>query len=330
MRPPEPLPRVLGVAFSVAQARAHGVGKKRLFFEDLRRPFHGVRLVVGAERETPRQPDAMLNGESTTDRYSVALRREELLIRALACRLRPGQFFSHRSAALLWGMPLPYQPTPELHLGVIRPQRAPRLAGTFGHSLLPHRCGTVSCKGIPVTDPATTWASLGNLPIPDLVAAGDFLARKYRPGHGRPSPRRMPLVTIEELRAKAALGRWNGNSRLRSAVELIREDAWSPRESLTRLQLLLAGLPEPGLNIDVYATNGAFLGCVDMVYPQYKIGVEYQGELHRGSYAKDIERVERLRAEGWIIIQVSRVLLARPSELTKRVGEALRSRGWQG
>lgn len=330
MTPPELLPLALGTAFSVAQARALGVRTGRLFLQDLQRPFHGVRLIGDSESGAIRQPSASLSGGGTNARYASARRREELFIRALACRLQPGQFFSHRSAALLWGMPLPYRPAPELHLGVIRPQRAPRVNGTIGHSLLAGRCSTVRRQGIPVTDPATTWASLGNLPLPELVAAGDFLARRYRLGYGRPTPGRKPLATIEELRAKVELGRWDGNSRLRSAVELIREDAWSPRESVTRLELLSAGLPEPELNIDVYAVNGAFLGCVDMVYLQYKVGVEYQGELHLGSYAEDIERVERLRAAGWIIIQVSRVLLARPAELVSRLGDALRSRGWNG
>lgn len=118
--------------------------------------------------------------------------------------------------------------------------------------------------------------------------------------------------------------------RLEHALTLIREDAWSPRETTTRLQLVRGGLPEPVLNTDVVDVAGRFLACLDMAYPEYRVAVEYQGELHHNSYARDIERVERLRAAGWIVIQVSRVLAANPAELVCRVGAALRSRGWQG
>ena len=118
--------------------------------------------------------------------------------------------------------------------------------------------------------------------------------------------------------------------RLRTALKLVREDSWSPRESTTRVTLVMAGLPEPELNIDVYDRNGIFIGCSDMAYPRYKVGVEYHGQQHAERYAQDIERLERFRADGWEILQVTKAVERRPETLVARVTWALRKRGWNG
>lgn len=96
-----------------------------------------------------------------------------------------------------------------------------------------------------------------------------------------------------------------------------------------RVHLVVAGLPEPALNVDVFDDNGSFLGCVDMVYPQLKIAIEYQGDIHSATWAHDVERVERLRADGWIVLQITRELARDPRTMVGRVEDALRSRGWR-
>lgn len=183
--------------------------------------------------------------------------------------------------------------------------------------------------GIPVTDPASTWASLGELSVDQLVIAGDYFVRKYRQGVGRRDAGRQPLCRLDELAAALSRGRWDGMPGLRRALPLIREDSWSPQETATRVALVRAGLPEPDLNRDVFDARGSFLGCLDLVWPRWKVAVEYHGQQHAITYASDIERVERLRAAGWVVIQVTRVLASRPSELTARVAQSLVSRGWR-
>ena len=116
----------------------------------------------------------------------------------------------------------------------------------------------------------------------------------------------------------------------RRALSLVREDSWSPRESATRVLLVTSGLPEPELNSDIFDDQGYFLGCLDMVFPQYKVAVEYQGRQHASTYSSDIERIEALRAAGWDVIQVTSTLLSRPTVLVKRVATALQRRGWGG
>jgi len=312
-----PLPPQLGRGFSVAEAKLLGVTPDRLRALDLQRPFHGVR-VVGAEFPAP------------STRFDAALKHELALIVALGRRLVEGQFIAGRSAALLWGVPMPHRNTPELHLGVFKPLRSPRVHGVIGHAFAPGRVALCETDGLPVLTPAYTFATLGQLPFLDLVAIGDFLARKYRPGVNRKNVGKPPLATLEELHRVVADGRWRGAPKLREALALIREDSWSPKESLTRVLLVQGGLPEPELNVDLFDRSGRFLACVDMLYRKYRVVVEYNGEQHGERYAEDVERIERLRAEGWAVVIVTKALVNQPWRLVARVAQELRKAGWPG
>jgi very-short-patch-repair endonuclease len=60
------------------------------------------------------------------------------------------------------------------------------------------------------------------------------------------------------------------------------------------------------------------------------VAIEYQGQFHGAQYARDIARIERLRAAGWVVIQVSSELLfGNPEQLVRRVRTALSERGWR-
>ncbi|MFE6735021.1 hypothetical protein [Microbacterium sp. NPDC057650] len=180
----------------------------------------------------------------------------------------------------------------------------------------------IEASGIRIASSPTMWAQLGAWSIFDLVALGDYLCRVRRPGYGRKDVGRAPFTTIAELRATVAAGRWGHVRRLREAVDLVREDSWSPRESRLRLDIVFAGLPEPMLNHDVYDDHGRFLGCVDLAYPDRKIAIEYQGALHSRQYAADIERIAALRAAGWIVIEVTSA--SRTDDVLARIRHALR------
>lgn len=312
-----PLPPELGSAFSVADALRLGATPGRLRSSDLTRNFRGTRSRVPAE-------------EVSGDRFAWARKRERALIEELSQRLVGTQFISHRSAAVLWGAPLPFASPPELHVCALAPDRAPRVCGAVGHRILPERCTVERIGAIPVSSAASTWVMLGalKLSITQLVVAGDHLVRMYRAGYGRPDAGRPPLTSREQLAGLLALGGWSGAPRLRRAWELIREDSWSPRESMLRLGLVQAGLPEPALNVDVFDGGGRFLACLDMAYLDYRVGAEYHGEQHATSYAADVERLARLRADGWIVVEVTRAAWNRSGVVAERVARALRERGW--
>lgn len=226
MRPPTPLPDELGDEFSVAQARRLGVSARRLRARDLARPFPGVRVRI---HPLASRPSAQPSGAGDHP-HEVARAHEAARLRALAARASPDQFFSHRSAAVLWGAPLPPpRSSSELHLATLRPNRAPRVTGVRGHSFMADRVRVQLLEGrIAVTDPASTWASLGELSVDQLVIAGDYFVRKYRQGVGRRDAGRQPLCRLDELAAALSRGRWDGMPGLRRALPLIREDSWSP------------------------------------------------------------------------------------------------------
>jgi hypothetical protein len=319
MRTPQPLPPELGPIFSVAEARAQGVGRRRLAGNDLHVPFRGVRTVPPATASTAPPDHAALEDRAQETRARAA---------AYARRMRPAEFFSHLTAAVLWGAPV--SPVDELlDVSVYGDAGLPRGRGVRGHRADPRTTMTTELAGLRVASAASVWASLGPLPVETLVMIGDFFCRVWREGFLRPDVGREPLTTRAKLAAALGAGRRVGASHLRAALELIREDSWSPMESLCRVILVMAGLPEPLLNVDVYSTDGEFLACVDLVFPAYRVAVEYQGQLHGARYAKDIERIEALRRDGWIIIQVTSALIGRRQLLVARVSEALESRGWR-
>lgn len=315
MRKPEALPRELGSVFGVADARDVGVQRGTLRHARFERPFRGVRVLPD---DRPPSDDPFLRQEHA--RRAAA--------RAWLPRMLDTQFFSHETAAAIWGAPLPLDGDPSngfpVHVSVFGAAPLPRAPGVVGHRASPATSEITTRGTVRATSPASTWAGLGRLALPDLVALGDFFCRVWRPGVGRQHAGRPPLATREELQSAVDAGRRVGNPRLRQALELIREDSWSPRESHVRCILLAAGLPEPELNIDVFDDDGRFLACLDLAYPRRRTAIEYHGTVHAAHYAADVERMSRLRAAGWTVIEVTAALLARPDDLAARVRAALR------
>jgi uncharacterized protein DUF559 len=120
-----------------------------------------------------------------------------------------------------------------------------------------------------------------------------------------------------------------GIRRLRTALDLADGGAESPKETELRLLLVRDGLPGPVTQILV-VKQGHKPRRVDMGWPQWKIGVEYDGEQHFANpddYADDIVRLEFLAAQGWIIVRVSaRQLRYARDEILRRVRNALELR----
>ncbi|GAA4771531.1 hypothetical protein [Microbacterium gilvum] len=317
------IPIHLGDAFAVRDAVAAGVGEKRLRAADLERPFRGVR----------RRPSEPVRVDDPYERQRVERVR---MARAYIPRLKPGHFFCRETAASAWGGPLPVGFTPDgrvaqerelgVHVGAFEPDALPRAAGVIRHRMQAEMTQLREHDGLLLTSPATTWASLGTLRMPDLIALGDYFCRVWREGVGRPDAGRASLATIAQLRRAMDSGRWRGIVALREAIGWIRLDAWSPRESIVRFELVSGGLPEPELNVDVFDDAGRFLGCVDMAYRAQRVAVEYLGMIHGAAWAADVERIAALRAAGWIVIEVTAPLFAEPRELVRRVRAALRAR----
>lgn len=199
---PRPLPSSLGRVFSVAAAKDAGVSPRRLRSRDLDRPFRGVRVRFGSP---------------AADDVDAHLRA----VLAYAATMPEAQFFSHVTAAVLWGLPLPQDvlraAMPDV--AVLGPGRTPRSGGVRGHRLV--HASTRVCRhplwGVQVLAPASTWATLGAvLPdVRDLVAAGDAVVRAPCSVGIRPHWRRS-TTSRHPSQADGGLG-WSGCvSRFRS------------------------------------------------------------------------------------------------------------------
>lgn len=313
------LPEMLGPHFSTGTALANGVTKARLRGRDLERPFHGVR-----SRRTDEPRGAAQDARAERER--VVLARAE----ALAQRLTPGEFFSHVTAAVIWGIPLPsgLLDPDDLDVAVFSPHRNPSGRGVRGHEVAA-RLASLRVHpetGLVVASPASTWAMLGAVlrNVHDLVAAGDAVVRE--PMH----PDHPPALTgTADLHRAMCAGRRVGIRALREAYPLIRTRSASRKESQTRMVLRDAGLPEPLLNHPVCDARGDFIGRVDLAYPARKVAIEYEGRQHLldpEQWALDIRRYERLHAAGWLVIRVVAEDLENPHVLVARVRAALARR----
>lgn len=135
---------------------------------------------------------------------------------------------------------------------------------------------------------------------------------------------RRRLITADDL-AEWRVGR------LGRVAALARPGADSARETMLRLLMVLAGLPEPELQVDLGDVAG-WIGRVDTYFREFKVVIEYEGDGHRkrGQWTKDIDRYERLRRAGYHVVRVTSEHMLNPAALVARIHEELRSHGYRG
>jgi very-short-patch-repair endonuclease len=270
-------PELRSGPFSVANARASGIGPPRLRRSDLRRPHHGIRVS---------------GGKAPTD---VAERCRELFP-----ALPDAAVFSHTTAAQLLGLPLPgWAQTDAIHVAVPPPLRAPRRDGVIGHQLMVDE--SIEVDGLPVAPPVETWVQLAALlRVDDLVLAGDALVRRHEP---------LARMSSLEQATTAASGR-PGIRRLREAQPLVRARTDSPMETVLRLRILRSGLPEPTVNHVIHARDRSY--HADLAYPGENLAIEYDGDQHRtdaAQYHVDVDRLWAIESAGWRVLRLNRTHL---------------------
>ncbi|KAA1422417.1 DUF559 domain-containing protein [Mumia zhuanghuii] len=225
---------------------------------------------------------------------------------------------SHLTALRLWGLevrglfPLHFSTNTESR--VRRDEiRLHRRRGRL-RAYVRHR---IACTG-----PDRTYVDCAaqRLTLPELVQAADHLIHA---GH----------TTLAELRAYLDQCHIDGVVRARRAFAYVRERVESPMETLVRLVLVFARLPEPDPNPDVLDAAGRFVARCDLVYWKYRVIVEYDGAWHERSKkqrARDRTRREALERLGWTIIVILDDDLANKKAIVWRVYGALRDNGYDG
>jgi hypothetical protein len=200
---------------------------------------------------------------------------------------------SGRSAAALWGADALVRGEP-VEVTVPAPGRVRPAPGlTVVRSRLP--AGDITAwAGTPVTTPGRTAFDLARrLRLVEAVVSVDAMLAAR-------------LVTPADLAASAAVRPgWPGIAQLRLVLRLCDAGAESPQESRLRMVLIGGGLPRPVCQHEVRDAHGVFVARLDLAYPQWRLGIEYEGDHHRGRgvFQQDLRRLNALRACGWTVLR---------------------------
>lgn len=325
MRSPVPLPEGLsGRPLSVTEAISGGIGRERLRRRDLATPFAGVRSPAYGD-DTRLLADILADPDSPeywTRVRALVLARARSYQRRMSDRV----VFSHATAAHIHGFYLPSRLATDLtlHVATAVPGRRPRTRGVRSHLVPDGRVIAISVDGLLTTAPLDTWCTLASvLSLDQTVIIADQLMERQH-----------PVATFAELSraVRSHTGR-HGAKLLRAALPLARARTDSPMETQLRLILARAGLPEPLVNHPVLNRFGVELRLGDLVYPRFRVLVEYDGWRHRDDphqFERDIDRLAEAMEDGWRVIRVHRGMLGDNAHVAvHRVRTALLDQGWR-
>lgn len=239
-------------------------------------------------------------------------------VRAALAQFEGRAFASHVSAARVYDVPLPTVPAE--HVSVTEPRHRRRTTG-----VVPHVNPTPDVRvvhGIPVSSPTQMFVELATiLSLVDLVVVGDHLVR-------------VGLLTLPELVAACERSRERGARAARRAASYVRERVDSPMETRLRMLLVLAGLPEPQVNLTIRDVDGVPLRRYDLSWPDARVIVEHDGRQHierEAAWEDDLDRREAIDDDGWrILVVTSRGIYREPQRTVARVWQLLRARGLRG
>lgn len=238
----------------------------------------------------------------------------ELMARAALLVAPERAVVARYTAARLWGGVVP--DSPHVHVSHPRQDRL-RMSGIDARV---SACPQVTTRrGVPLTTPAQTFVDLAaDLDLVDLVVLGDSLVRRS-------------VVSTSQLVEMARNYQGRGARLARRAAALVRDRVDSPMETRVRLLMVLAGLPEPVVNLTFRSEHGEWRYRLDLAYPQWKVAVEYDGRQHAEStsqWASDVRRREWFDGEGWrFVVVLSGDLYRTPSGTLGRVVDTVRQQG---
>ncbi|MFF1830591.1 DUF559 domain-containing protein [Paenarthrobacter sp. NPDC058040] len=216
----------------------------------------------------------------------------------------PGAWISHVTAARLHGLFLPpwLADSNELHLSKPRKLPSARRRGIIGHTVVVDDSEIEFTQGMWMSTRSRTWLDLARrLPLPDLVCVGDQLIRIPRPEF---EGRETPFTSIDALRKMLDRHKnLQGVVRAREALDLMRVGADSAPESMLRLALFDAGLPEPELQIRL-RVDDPFSPSADLGFRARRLAIQYDGghHLEEEQFFSDRRRDKAFSTAGWTVL----------------------------
>ncbi|GAB6986100.1 DUF559 domain-containing protein [Nocardioides pyridinolyticus] len=242
---------------------------------------------------------------------------DELTRIRAALLLHPeGAVASHFSAARVYRLPVPEHPFE--HVLVFRAKDRRRRDGLKSHvTIRLKRIRRV--RGVAVVEPVTMFIQLAAyLSLVDLVVLGDAIVREFG-------------ITPEKL---VKLCRRSGDQHAGAAAvgaAFVRVGVDSPAETILRMLIVLAGLPEPTTNVQLHDESGALRRRFDLYYRAGRVIVEYDGRQHAEDvrqWRRDLHRREELDDEHYrILVVTAEGIYRKPEETLLRVRRVLLERG---
>lgn len=289
--------------FTLTDARAEGVRRDRLLRPDVAHVSRGLYRPADWDFEL------------------------EAAARALSAAT-PGAWISHVTAARLRCSCLPpwLSDSTELHLSKPRALPSVRRKGVIGHTVIAADDEVESVDGIRFSTRSRTWLDMARvLPLKDLVSLGDELIRMPRQEF---EGRDVPFATVGELRALTNRHKnLQGIVRAREALELMRVGADSGPETLLRLAMLDAGVPEPQLQVTLRDADPV-TPSADLGYRHRRVAIQYDGGHHLmpKQQLSDRRRDKAFEAAGWTVLTFDKDDLADGFErAVKMIKRELRS-----
>jgi len=207
-----------------------------------------------------------------------------------------GAVLSHLTAATLWGHEVPLVADDgRVHLTVPPESRVRSRADRRIHCSRVPEPETRVIHGVRVTSPSRTWVDLAAVvPAGALLAVTDQLLAKGFPADEFPR----------------ILGRSRGRRGVRVArqvIEVADAKAGSPMESVLRWLIHGAGMPRPVSQYVIRDAVGRFLAQVDLAWPQHRVVVEFDGNVHRDRrvFVEDLRRQNGIVLADWRILRFS-------------------------